>query len=172
MKCAVLLVCFLAVATAKTTPEANACEVCVDVLTQIGSLLDAKGKKKMSKVEKAIGKYCKNPDKQNKALNSKQKKMCYYFDPIKKLVSRPFSIGMPLLKVCQKLKNTNPEICEVKYPPKVDLATTDFKKMRVKQLKGLLAEHGVNCDGCVEKEDYVKKVKSALGKKEDDKKEL
>jgi hypothetical protein len=170
MKCTLLLVCFLAVATAKTTPEANECEVCVDVLSKIGDLLDAKGKKKQAKVEKAISKYCKNPDKQNKDLNSKQKKMCYYFDPIKKLVARPMSIGMPLVKVCQKLKKQNPEVCEVKYPPKVDLATTDFKKMRVKQLKGLLSEHGVACDGCVEKEDYVKKVKKALGG--DAKKEL
>ena len=36
--------------------------------------------------------------------------------------------------------------------------------MRVKQLKGLLAEHGVACDGCVEKSDYIKKVKKSLGK--------
>ena len=54
--------------------------------------------------------------------------------------------------------------------PKVDLEKTDFKKMRVKQLKGLLAEHGVACDGCVEKSDYIKKVKKSLGKQE--KKEL
>jgi hypothetical protein len=31
-------------------------------------------------------------------------------------------------------------------------------KLRVKQLKEILAERGVNCDGCIEKEDFVKKV--------------
>lgn len=107
---------------------------------------------------------------------------CYYFEPIKKLVSRPFSIGMPALKVCQKLRKNNPEICEVKYreycdsdltlfhmhffvtAPKIDLNTVNFKKMRVKQLKGILADEGISCDGCTEKEDYVKKVKKLAAK--------
>lgn len=153
----------------KVTDEPNACEVCVETL---GLLKEQLGKdaSKQPKVEKAITKFCKN-----KKLNSKQKKMCYYFEPIKKLVSRPFAIGMPALKVCQKLKSNNPEICEVKYPPKIDLATVNFKKMRVKQLKGILADEGIGCDGCTEKEDYVKKVKKLAKKQaaaEEKKKEL
>merc|ERR1719178_542943 len=125
----------------KVTEEPNSCEVCVEVLGQLKEQL-GKDSGKQAKVEKGITKYCKN----------------------KKLISRPFSIGMPFLKVCQKLKKNNPEICEVKYPPKIDLATVDFKKMRVKQLKRILGDEGVTCDGCTEKGDYVKKVKKLAEK--------
>jgi hypothetical protein len=50
------------------------------------------------------------------------------------------------------------------------LATVDFKKMRVKQLKRILADQGADCKGCSEKEDFVKKVKKIAAK--DEKKEL
>ncbi|CAN0581512.1 unnamed protein product, partial [Ectocarpus sp. 12 AP-2014] len=40
---------------------------------------------------------------------------CYYFLPIKKTISHPFSTGMPKLKVCQRLKASNAEVCEIKY---------------------------------------------------------
>merc|ERR1719272_273697 len=116
----------------KVTEEPNACEVCVEVIGQLRTQLGD---------------------------DAKQKKMCYYFEPIKKLVARPISIGMPPLKVCQKLKKNNPEICEVKYPAKLDLDKLDFKKMRVKQLKSILADEGVDYKGLTEKEDFVKKVK-------------
>merc|ERR1712216_688596 len=109
-----------------------------------------KNKKKAKKIEKAIDKYCSN------------KKMSYYFEPIKKDVARPVSIGMPYKKACEKLSKMNPEICEVKFEVKVDLAKTNFKKMRVKQLKGLLNERGASCSGCTEKADFIKKVKQVL----------
>lgn len=34
----------------------------------------------------------------------------------------------------------------------------DISKLRVKQLKQILNERGVECVGCVEKEEFVKKV--------------
>jgi hypothetical protein len=34
----------------------------------------------------------------------------------------------------------------------------DLSKLRVKQLKQILAERGVECKGCVEKEEFVKRV--------------
>eukprot|EP00526_Cylindrotheca_closterium_P029604 CAMPEP_0113638360 /NCGR_PEP_ID=MMETSP0017_2-20120614/20090_1 /TAXON_ID=2856 /ORGANISM="Cylindrotheca closterium" /LENGTH=49 /DNA_ID=CAMNT_0000549453 /DNA_START=6 /DNA_END=155 /DNA_ORIENTATION=- /assembly_acc=CAM_ASM_000147 len=34
----------------------------------------------------------------------------------------------------------------------------DISKLRVKQLKAILSERGVECKGCVEKEEFVKKV--------------
>jgi mesencephalic astrocyte-derived neurotrophic factor len=77
-------------------------------------------------------------------------------------VARPVSIGMPFKKACEKLSATNPEICEVKFEQKVDLSKTNFKKMRVKQLKGLLSERGATCNGCTEKADFIKKVKQVL----------
>jgi len=34
----------------------------------------------------------------------------------------------------------------------------DVTKLRVKQLKQILADRGVECEGCLEKDDFVKRV--------------
>jgi mesencephalic astrocyte-derived neurotrophic factor len=120
-------------------------------------------KSKMSKddiknkpaVEKAIGDYCANTS----ALSAKEKKICYYIDPIKRDVAQPFSLGMPSLQVCQRINKSNPEICSVKLPVKTEkMEAADITKLRVKQLKQILADRGVDCKGCVEKEEFVKRV--------------
>lgn len=48
----------------------------------------------------------------------------------------------------------------MKNTVKVQKAATqaDVTKLRVKQLKSILADRGVECDGCLEKEDFVKRV--------------
>lgn len=48
----------------------------------------------------------------------------------------------------------------MKNAVKVEEAATqaDVTKLRVKQLKSILAERGVECEGCLEKEDFVKRV--------------
>ena len=81
-------------------------------------------------------------------------------------LAQPFSTRMPKDRVCKRMMKENPEICEIKYPVKVEAAAGEsqeemeakIKKMRVKELKGILADRGVDCNGCVEKEDYVKQV--------------
>ena len=80
--------------------------------------------------------------------------------PIKKSISQPFSLKLPKKKVCQRLKKANPEICEVKNSVKVnkEASAKDVTKLRVKQLKSILADRGVECDGCLEKQDFVKRV--------------
>eukprot|EP00640_Fibrocapsa_japonica_P006222 CAMPEP_0113940234 /NCGR_PEP_ID=MMETSP1339-20121228/6405_1 /TAXON_ID=94617 /ORGANISM="Fibrocapsa japonica" /LENGTH=122 /DNA_ID=CAMNT_0000943989 /DNA_START=261 /DNA_END=629 /DNA_ORIENTATION=- /assembly_acc=CAM_ASM_000762 len=113
--------------------------------------MDKADKKNKPKIEAAIDAFC-----DQKMLNAKDKKMCYYLDPIKRAVSQPFSTGMPKNKVCQRLTKDNPDICAVKYPMKVE-KDTDYSKLRVKALKQILAERGVECTGCLEKPDYVKR---------------
>ena len=123
------------------------------------------GRKKPA-IEKAIGDYCAN--KHNK-LNSREKKICYYIDPIKRDVAQPFSLGMPALKVCQRINSSNPEICTVKMPVKTDkMEKKDISKLRVKQLKQILADRGVECKGCVEKEEFVKRVQETEHLAEDE----
>lgn len=105
-------------------------------------------------IEKALGDYCAQ-----ETLNSREKKMCYYIDPIKRDVAQPFSLGMPTLKLCQRISKQNPEICTVKFPVQTqNLEKQDLSKLRVKQLKQILSERGVECKGCVEKEEFIKKV--------------
>jgi hypothetical protein len=105
-------------------------------------------------IEQALGDYCAQ-----ETLNSREKKMCYYIDPIKRDVAQPFSLGMPTLKLCQRISKQNPEICTVKFPVQTqNLEKQDLSKLRVKQLKQILSERGVECKGCVEKEEFIKKV--------------
>ena len=116
----------------------------------------------------AITKHCGDlqNEQPNPALNARDRKMCYYFEPIKMALAQPFSTRMPKDRVCKRMMKENPEICEIKYPVKVEAAAGEskeemeakIKKMRVKELKGILADRGVDCNGCVEKEDYVKQV--------------
>jgi hypothetical protein len=42
---------------------------------------------------------------------------------------------------------------------KVEAGSTDYSKMRVKELQKILAQRGVECSGCVEKADFVKRCK-------------
>lgn len=106
-------------------------------------------------IETALGKYCAKSD-----LNARERKICYYIDPMKRDVAQPFSLGMPSLKVCQRINKNNPEICTVKMPVKTEtMEKQDISKLRVKQLKQILAQRGVECVGCVEKEEFVAKVK-------------
>lgn len=110
--------------------------------------------RKKPAIEKAIGEYCSR-----ETLNSRQKKICYYIDPIKRDVAQPFSLGMGSLKTCQRITKMNPEICHVKMPLKTDkMETQDLSKLRVKQLKSILSDRGVECKGCVEKSEFIKKV--------------
>merc|ERR1712038_1522120 len=80
-----------------------------------------------------------------------------------KLTSRRFmlifSLGMPTKKVCERITKTNPEICSVKFPVQTEkMEKKDLSKLRVKQLKSILADRGVECKGCIEKEEFIKKV--------------
>jgi len=107
-----------------------------------------------SKVEDALGTYCAN-----ESLGPREKKICYYIDPIKRDVAQPFSTGMSGDRVCKRIDKQNPEICAVKYSIKTEkLEPQDLSKLRVKQLKSILADRGVQCIGCVEKDEFIKKV--------------
>ena len=118
-----------------------------------GSLTKEQAKKK-PEIEKAMGDFCAKDN-----LNNREKKICYYIDPIKRDIAQPFSLGMPTLKLCQRISKTNPEICTVKFPVQTqNLEKKDLSKLRVKQLKQILSERGVDCKGCIEKEEFIKMV--------------
>lgn len=128
--------------------------VCIKVITDVRESMDKGDVKKKPKVEAALGSYCARDD-----LGPRERKICYYIDPIKRDVAQPFSTGMPPERVCKRINNSNPEICTVKFPVKTEkLEKKDIKKLRVKQLKRILADRGVECKGCVEKEQFIKMV--------------
>ncbi len=66
---------------------------------------------------------------------------------------------MPVEKVCKRLEKVNPEVCGVRFPVKTaNMESKDYSKLRVKQLKQILADRGVQCKGCSEKSEFVKRV--------------
>ena len=128
--------------------------VCVKVIDDVKNNLSKENARKKPEIEQALGAYCKQ-----ETLSAKEKKICYYIDPIKRDVAQPFSLGMSALKVCERINKSNPEICSVKLPVKTEkMDAKDITKLRVKQLKQILADRGVDCKGCVEKEEFVKRV--------------
>ncbi|TYZ57983.1 hypothetical protein PybrP1_008438 [[Pythium] brassicae (nom. inval.)] len=131
------------------------CVKVVDDVKGVFATLSEKkaGGKKLDIAENAIGKHCAS-----KALSSKDKKLCYFLEPLKKDVARQVTYGKDSYKVCKALEKKNPDFCSMRYPTKTDV-NTDYTKLRVKQLKKILAERNVECVGCVEKEDFIKKIK-------------
>merc|ERR1712150_379845 len=103
-------------------------------------------------IENIIDKHCES--------KASKKKLCYFILPIKRFLSKPISFGMYPEEVCKrKLKKKTSDICSVKFPIKTD-KNTNYNKMRVKHLRQILADRGVACRGCIEKRDFVNKVKS------------
>ncbi len=89
-------------------------------------------------------------------------------DPIKREVSQPLKNGVPVSTICQRLKKKAPEICALKFASsspavKVD-ANTDFSKMKISQLKTIMAEKNLQCNDCIEKDDFVNFLKASFAK--------
>ncbi|XP_058525261.1 cerebral dopamine neurotrophic factor isoform X2 [Ochotona princeps] len=98
-------------------------------------------------------------------------KKCYYLGATKDAatkilgeVIRPMSVHMPAVKICEKLKKMDSQICELKYEKKLDLALADLWKMRVAELKRILQNWGEECRACAEKIDYVNLIKELAPK--------
>ncbi|EEY61405.1 uncharacterized protein PITG_01702 [Phytophthora infestans T30-4] len=133
------------------------CEVCVKVIDDLKATYaqlqeeNPKGKTQ-ALAEKAVTKLC------GKKLSTKDNKLCYNLEPLKKDVARQVTFKKDTLKICKSLEKKNPDFCSMRYPVKTD-ANTDYSKMRVKQLRKILAERGVECVGCVEKSDFIAKIK-------------
>jgi len=134
------------------------CEVCVGVLTKLLDSLAPEEKSHADTIEAKFSEFC---------LTSKkvENRFCYYVGGLEesatKIVtemSKPLSWGMPPLKVCEKLQKRDPQVCELRYEKQIDLASVDLKKLRVRDLKKILADWDEICDGCIEKADFIKRI--------------
>ena len=95
---------------------------------------------------------------------------CYYVDPIKREISQPLKNGVPVKIVCERLKKKSAEICALKFqdtpkePTKLD-SNTDFSKLKVAQLKAIIAEKNIPCASCLEKDDFIAHIKAKMTEK-------
>ncbi|VUZ50987.1 unnamed protein product [Hymenolepis diminuta] len=127
------------------------CQVCVEVMNKLRKAVEeGEGTDAVKVVDDACAKYV-----------GKHKKICSNIGALPnsptrvvKDVARMLQSGLPADKICAKLAMSDPQICEImhQFVPSHD---ADFKKMTVKQLKQTLAFIGLECTGCMDKNDFV-----------------
>jgi len=136
------------------------CEVCLKRIDEMSSALadvkDAAG------IEAGIKSLCRS------YTDRADQRFCYYIGgsddaatSLLRTVSGAMLNHLPAVKICDKLKGADGQICAVRYeaPPKpIDWSTIDLNKMRVKELKHILDGWNEKCEGCTEKGDYLRLI--------------
>ncbi|XP_068505641.1 cerebral dopamine neurotrophic factor [Syngnathus scovelli] len=137
--------------------KAGNCEVCVGFLHRLyGSVTSNHKELTPALVEKELFRACS-------AAQGKEARLCYYLGAIDDAatrvtasVSQPLASHVPVEKICQRLSSRDTQICQLKHEPELrDLRSEDLKKMRVLELRNILASWGEECRGCLEKHEFV-----------------
>jgi len=134
------------------------CEVCVSVMKKFSEELDDDVRKDFKKIETSFRKFCKGS-------KGKENRLCYYLGGVEESatgilgeISKPLSYNLPADKICEKLKKKDAQICELRYEKQIDFKTVDLKKLKVRDLKKILNDWDEDCDGCLEKSDFIKRI--------------
>lgn len=134
------------------------CEVCVTVVEKFADRLTPEAKSDTKQIEKAFKKWCKG-------TKGKENRFCYYLGGLEESatgilgeLSKPLSWAMPATKICEKLKKSDSQICDLRYDKQIDFKTVDLKKLKVRDLKKILNDWEEECDGCLEKGDFIKRI--------------
>ncbi|XP_037318007.2 cerebral dopamine neurotrophic factor [Pungitius pungitius] len=140
-----------------TFSAAGNCEVCVDFLYRLyGSLTSAHKELTPSLVEEELIQACT-------AAEGKEARLCYYLGAssdaetrVTASVSQPLASHVPIEKICQRLSSRDTQICQLRYEPQLkDWSSNGLKRMRVMELRNILASWGEECRGCLEKNEFV-----------------
>jgi len=153
---AVIALLYMASVTLALKP--GECEVCVSVINKFSESLDDDVRKDTKKIENEFRKFCKG-------AKGKENRLCYYLGGLEESaagtlveMSKPLSWNMPADKVCEKLKKKDNQICDIRYDKQIDFKTVDLKKLKVRDLKKILNDWDEDCDGCLEKTDFIKRI--------------
>ncbi|XP_017554314.1 cerebral dopamine neurotrophic factor [Pygocentrus nattereri] len=145
---------------------AEECEVCVGFLDRLYQSLVASHKElSTALVEEGLMKACAE-------ATGKENRLCYYLgassDAAAKVtgeVSRPLSAHVPVQKICQRLQQRDQQICDLQYEQQVlDWSREALSKMRVLDLKRVLASWGEECRACLEKSDLIDLIQEVAPK--------
>ncbi|XP_034434738.1 cerebral dopamine neurotrophic factor isoform X2 [Hippoglossus hippoglossus] len=140
-----------------TFSAAADCEVCVSFLHRLyGSLNSAHTELSPALVEEELLRACT-------VAQGKEARLCYYLGAssdsatrVTASVSRPLASHVPVEKICQRMSSTDTQICQLSYEPQLkDLSSDGLKKLRVLELRNILASWGEECRGCLEKHEFV-----------------
>jgi len=134
------------------------CEVCVKVMDRFSDSLEDDDRKDHKKIENLFRKWCKG-------AKGKDNRLCYYLGGLEESatgilgeMSKPLSWNLPADKICEKLRKKDIQICELRYEKQIDFKTVDLKKLKVRDLKKILNDWDEDCDGCIEKSDFIKRI--------------
>jgi copper chaperone CopZ len=152
------LIALISVLSASLALKPDECEVCVKTVEKFANTLDDSTKSNPKKIEDEFRKFCKN-------TKGKEHRFCYYLGGLEESatgilgeLSKPVSWSMPADKVCEKLKKKDVQICDLRFDKQIDLNSVDLKKLKVRDLKKILSDWDENCDGCIEKTDFIKRI--------------
>ncbi|XP_044260285.1 mesencephalic astrocyte-derived neurotrophic factor homolog [Tribolium madens] len=153
----IFTVLFATFVTANSLKQGE-CEVCIKVLDKFASTLSEKVKKDPKLIETEFRDFCKN-------TRNKENRFCYYLGGLEESatgilgeMSKPLSWSMPSDKICEKLKKKDAQICELRYDVEIDLKTVDLKKLKVRDLKKIINDWGEDCQGCIEKSEFIQRI--------------
>ncbi|EAA07858.3 mesencephalic astrocyte-derived neurotrophic factor homolog [Anopheles arabiensis] len=134
------------------------CEVCVKTVNTFMETLSDETKKDTKRIEDEFRAFCKKS-------KNKEQRFCYYLGGVEDSatgilgeLSKPISWSMPAEKICEKLKKKDAQICDLRYDKQIDVNAVDLKKLKVRDLKKILSDWDEECDGCLEKTDFIKRI--------------
>ncbi|XP_058058599.1 mesencephalic astrocyte-derived neurotrophic factor homolog [Anopheles bellator] len=134
------------------------CEVCVKTVSRFVDSLSEDSKKDTKRIEDDFRTFCKK-------VKDKEQRFCYYLGGVEDSatgilneLSKPISWSMPADKICEKLKKKDAQICDLRYDKQIDVNAVDLKKLKVRDLKKILSDWDEECDGCLEKTDFIKRI--------------
>ncbi|CAH1107528.1 unnamed protein product [Psylliodes chrysocephalus] len=158
MEIQAILLVFIASILAVNSLKPGECEVCIKTLEKFSATLTDDIRKDHKKIESKFKAFCKG-------AKNKENRFCYYLGGLEESatgilgeMSKPMSWSMPPDKICEKLKKKDQQICELRYDVEIDLKTVDLKKLKVRDLKKILNDWGEECEGCIEKSEYLKRI--------------
>jgi len=86
---------------------------------------------------------------------------------VKREISGSLARGINAKRLCNRLKSKDAQMCELKYEKKIDIKNTNLNKLRVKELRKICDDEGIDTKGMVEKDEYIKKIKDKFGIKDE-----
>ncbi|KAF6201025.1 hypothetical protein GE061_005472 [Apolygus lucorum] len=141
------------------------CEVCFTVMEKFTAELSDDVKSDMNKIETEFKKFCKTTTNSNNSAKLKENKLCYYIGGLEESatsilrdLSKPISYSLPVDKLCERLNQKIGGVCALRYDKTIDLKTVDLKKLKVRDLRKILSDWDEECEGCIEKTDFIKRI--------------
>ncbi|XP_065582550.1 mesencephalic astrocyte-derived neurotrophic factor homolog [Artemia franciscana] len=160
MKIYFLLFCVVAVSALKRED----CDVCFNVLDTFRATLTKDQLKSTAKIEHVFRQYCNG-------TKGKDNRFCYFVGGLKESatsvlgeLSKPLSWSLPTHKICEKLKKKDSQLCDLRYEKIIDLKSVYLKNLKVRDLKKILSDWDEDCEDCLEKGDFIRKIEDVKPK--------